>query len=118
MTERLATPIHSRQITSELLFECYGVPSVVYGIDGLFAFSQIPGPSAVGAGAPAAAGTRTGNGHTGKGKAQEGIKDGLVINMGCWSTTIIPVSNGKGRMDRAKRSVPQPIPIPSSYQEP
>lgn len=96
MTERLGTPLHSRSLTSELLFEAYSAPSVVYGIDGLFGFhhrlcsGSIPGqikwPDL---------------------KKMEKMpeKDGLVISMGHWSTTVIPVLGGKGLMDRAKRSV-------------
>lgn len=36
MTEGILTPDSMRQKTSELLFECYGVPSVCFGVDSLF----------------------------------------------------------------------------------
>ncbi|XP_014001045.1 actin-related protein 5 [Salmo salar] len=36
LTEAPCNPLHSRQMMSELLFECYRVPHVSYGIDGLY----------------------------------------------------------------------------------
>lgn len=60
---------------SELLFEGYGVPSVTYGVDSLFAFSRT------------------------------GLKDGLAVGMGHQSTTLIPVVNGRGVLSSARRSV-------------
>ncbi|KAF2068371.1 hypothetical protein CYY_010304 [Polysphondylium violaceum] len=38
LTEPPSNPSYCRKYTSELLFECYNVPSVVYGIDSLFSF--------------------------------------------------------------------------------
>nr|XP_042906536.1 actin-related protein 5 isoform X2 [Parasteatoda tepidariorum] len=38
LTEAVCNPNYSRQLMSELLFECYNVPSVAYGIDSLFSF--------------------------------------------------------------------------------
>eukprot|EP01102_Stenamoeba_stenopodia_P011405 TRINITY_DN3499_c0_g8_i1.p1 TRINITY_DN3499_c0_g8~~TRINITY_DN3499_c0_g8_i1.p1 ORF type:complete len:730 (+),score=220.24 TRINITY_DN3499_c0_g8_i1:113-2302(+) len=38
MTEPVCNPNYSRKMMSELLFECYGVPSVCYGVDGAFSF--------------------------------------------------------------------------------
>ncbi|XP_069608437.1 actin-related protein 5 [Ranitomeya imitator] len=35
-TESPCTPLHVRQMVSELLFECYRVPKVSFGIDGLY----------------------------------------------------------------------------------
>lgn len=60
-------------MTSEMLFELYGAPSVTYGVDSLFAYSR------------------------------QKHADGLAINMGHNSTTIIPVADGKGILSRAKR---------------
>ncbi|XP_068119660.1 LOW QUALITY PROTEIN: actin-related protein 5 [Hyperolius riggenbachi] len=37
-TEAPCTPLHVRQMVSELLFECYHVPKISFGIDGLFSF--------------------------------------------------------------------------------
>ncbi|XP_028842480.1 actin-related protein 5 [Denticeps clupeoides] len=38
LTEAPCNPLHCRQMMSELLFECYGVPHVSYGVDALFSF--------------------------------------------------------------------------------
>ncbi|WOO86060.1 Actin-like protein arp5 [Vanrija pseudolonga] len=73
MTERLANPIFTRAMTSEILFELYGAPEVSYGIDSLFAFSR------------------------------HKKQDGLAINLGHNASTIIPVVDGKGILSRAKR---------------
>ncbi|KAM9342231.1 actin-related protein 5 [Pholidichthys leucotaenia] len=38
LTEAPCNPLHCRQMMSELLFECYRVPYVSYGIDSLYSF--------------------------------------------------------------------------------
>ncbi|MEQ2277333.1 Actin- protein 5 [Xenotaenia resolanae] len=38
MTEAPCNPLHCRQMMSELLFECYRVPFVSYGVDSLYSF--------------------------------------------------------------------------------
>ncbi|CAN9515779.1 unnamed protein product [Ophioblennius macclurei] len=38
LTEAPCNPLHCRQMMSELLFECYQVPFVTYGVDGLYSF--------------------------------------------------------------------------------
>lgn len=38
LTEAPCNPLHCRQMMSELLFECYHVPCVSYGVDGLYSF--------------------------------------------------------------------------------
>ncbi|TTL25876.1 Actin-related protein 5 [Bagarius yarrelli] len=38
VTEAPCNPLHCRQMMSELLFECYGVPRLAYGVDSLFSF--------------------------------------------------------------------------------
>ncbi|WVQ64772.1 uncharacterized protein L199_002940 [Kwoniella botswanensis] len=73
MTERLANPLFSRAMTSELLFELYNAPSVTFGIDSLFAFSR------------------------------QKHQDGLAVSLGHQASTVIPVVNGRGIMSRAKR---------------
>ncbi|WWC58082.1 uncharacterized protein I303_100617 [Kwoniella dejecticola CBS 10117] len=73
MTERLANPLFSRAMTSELLFELYNAPSVTFGIDSLFAFSR------------------------------QKHQDGLAVSLGHQASTVIPILNGKGIMSRAKR---------------
>ena len=65
-----------------MLFELYNVPSITYGIDSLFAFSQ--------------------HDHL----------DGMAISLGHNASTVIPVSNGKGIISRAKRSVDRTISYP------
>ncbi|CAK5279817.1 unnamed protein product [Mycena citricolor] len=75
MTERLCSPMHSRAITSELLFEQYGVPSVAYCVDSIMSFYQNNGPSA----------------------------DGLVLSFNTASTSVIPILSGKGILSHAKR---------------
>ncbi|CAH2292729.1 actin-related 5 [Pelobates cultripes] len=39
-TEAPCTPLHVRQMVAELLFECYRVPKVSFGIDGLYSFNH------------------------------------------------------------------------------
>lgn len=60
---------------SELLFECYNVPSVCYGVDCLFSYY----------------------------KNLNGLKDGLLVSCGYHATHVIPVLHGKILMDKARR---------------
>lgn len=104
MTERLASPLYSRSMTSELLFEAYRAPSVTYGVDSLFAFEGIQARRK-GSLLPlsaAAAGKKKGGAF--KESAGKG-ESGLVINMGHMSTTLVPVLDGTAQMNRAKRCV-------------
>ncbi|KAJ6519177.1 chromatin remodeling complex subunit [Mycena sanguinolenta] len=75
MTERLCSPMHSRSLTSELLFEQYSVPSVAYCVDSIMSFYQNNGPK----------------------------QDGLVLSFNTASTSIIPILYGKGILSHAKR---------------
>ncbi|KAJ7725515.1 hypothetical protein DFH07DRAFT_946209 [Mycena maculata] len=75
MTERLCSPMHSRSLTSELLFEQYSVPSVAYCIDSVMSFYQNNGPAS----------------------------DGLVLSFNTASTSVIPILDGKGILSHAKR---------------
>lgn len=80
MTERLASPLHSRALTSELMFEQYSVPSLAFCIDALMSFYyryQRP-------------------------KVPFDV-DGLAISFNTASTSIIPILNGKGILSHAKR---------------
>lgn len=60
---------------SELLFECYDVPSVLYGIDALFSFYANGGQD----------------------------DSGVVLSAGHNATHIIPTLKGKGLLERTKR---------------
>lgn len=61
---------------SELLFECYQVPSICYGVDSLFSYYK---------------------------NMDGGMRDGLVVSFGYHSTTVIPVLNGSMVVDKARR---------------
>ncbi|KAI0056771.1 actin-like ATPase domain-containing protein [Artomyces pyxidatus] len=76
MTERLASPLHSRALTSELMFELYSVPSLAYAVDAPMSFYHNNGAK------PA---------------------DGLVVSFNTASTSVIPMLAGKGIMSQAKR---------------
>jgi actin-related protein len=67
----------SIQVTSELLFECYGAPSVAYAVDSLLSLSR---------NSPAAS-----------------RRDGLVVSFNTASTSVIPVLDGAGVLSQAKR---------------
>ncbi|XP_036434541.1 actin-related protein 5 [Colossoma macropomum] len=72
LTEAPCNPLHCRQMMSELLFECYGVPQVAYGVDSLFSFY---------------------NNNT-----QHGLKPphtGLVISSGYHCSHVLPFINGR-----------------------
>lgn len=75
MTEKLATIQAQRSQWYQLLFECYGVPQVTFGIDSLFSFYANNSPTST----------------------------GLVINSGNEDTSVIPVINGRGVLSEAKR---------------
>ncbi|CAO1613670.1 unnamed protein product [Sympodiomycopsis kandeliae] len=74
MTEPLCNPGYCRGLTSELLFEAYGVPEVSYGNDSLFAAY-----------------------------ANDVTGDAVIVNGGQTHTTIIPMVGGRGILGNAKR---------------
>ncbi|KAJ3826572.1 chromatin remodeling complex subunit [Lentinula raphanica] len=80
MTERLCSPVHSRALTSELMFELYSVPSLAYCVDGIMSFYQ-----------------------NDQSTEKPFISDGLVVSFNTASTSVIPVLNGKGMLTHAKR---------------
>ncbi|TFK76616.1 actin-like protein Arp5p [Pluteus cervinus] len=80
MSERLCTPLHSRALTSELLFELYSVPSLTYCADGIMSFYQSNAPS-----------------------SSPFRSDGLVVSMNTASTSVVPILDGKGILSHAKR---------------
>ncbi|RDX51426.1 actin-like ATPase domain-containing protein [Lentinus brumalis] len=81
MTERLASPLHSRALTSELMFEQYSVPSLAFCVDSVMSFyhNNLPSPPVPFHG------------------------DGLVVSFNTASTSVIPILDGKGLMSHAKR---------------
>ncbi|KAL0570121.1 Actin-related protein 5, partial [Marasmius crinis-equi] len=81
MTERLCSPLHSRSLTSELMFEQYCVPSLTYCVDGVMSFYQNNLPSS----------------------SEPFTSDGIVISFNTASTSVIPILHGKGLMSHAKR---------------
>ncbi|CDS05618.1 hypothetical protein LRAMOSA08146 [Lichtheimia ramosa] len=80
MTEPVCVPQLSRKQMSELLFEAYNVPSVMYGIDSLFSFYANGGMRDTG-----------------------GDEADLVVSAGHSNTHIIPTLHGKGLLERTKR---------------
>ncbi|KAK4155779.1 actin-like protein arp5 [Chaetomidium leptoderma] len=73
MTETAANFPYSRKTMSEMIFECYGAPSVVYGIDSLFSYRHNQG------------------------------KTGLVVSSSYSATHLIPVYNSKAMLSQAIR---------------
>ncbi|KAF2761207.1 actin-like ATPase domain-containing protein [Pseudovirgaria hyperparasitica] len=73
LTEPVANLAYSRKTMSEILFECYGAPSVAYGIDSLFSYNYNNG------------------------------KHGLVVSSSYTSTHLIPVVNSKPLLSHATR---------------
>eukprot|EP00079_Xenopus_tropicalis_P031026 XP_017944797.1 PREDICTED: actin-related protein 5 isoform X3 [Xenopus tropicalis] len=76
-TEAPCTPLHVRQMVSELLFECYRVPKVSFGIDGLYSFY-----------------------HNNKDLSPA---SGLVVSSGYHCTHILPVLRGRLDAKNCKR---------------
>ncbi|BFZ57277.1 Actin-related protein 5 [Savitreella phatthalungensis] len=74
MTETVSNLPGSRKAMTELLFECYGVPSLAYGIDALFSYHH-----------------------------NKGGREGLVVSAGHQATHLIPVVDGKAVMPACKR---------------
>ncbi|KAG4304836.1 hypothetical protein PORY_001889 [Pneumocystis oryctolagi] len=73
MTEPVCNPSYNRGVMSELLFECYSVPSLCYGIDSLFSFYY------------------------------NGGIDGIVVSVGNNATHVIPVLKGCCSLSASKR---------------
>ncbi|XP_045151438.1 actin-related protein 5 [Echinops telfairi] len=77
LTEAVCNPLYSRQMMSELLFECYGIPKVAYGIDGLFSFYH--------------------------NKPKNLSSHGLIISSGYQCTHILPILEGRLDAKNCKR---------------
>ncbi|KAH7328119.1 putative chromatin remodeling complex subunit [Stachybotrys elegans] len=73
MTEAVANLPYSRKSMTEIIFECYGAPSLAYGIDSLFSYRHNKGTT------------------------------GLVMSSSYTSTHIIPVYNSKALLSQAAR---------------
>ncbi|KAM7326968.1 hypothetical protein ACRRTK_013335 [Alexandromys fortis] len=77
LTEAVCNPLYSRQMMSELLFECYRIPKVAYGIDSLFSFyHNMP---------------------------KNALSNGLIISSGYQCTHILPVLEGRLDAKNCKR---------------
>ncbi|XP_017524504.3 actin-related protein 5 isoform X1 [Manis javanica] len=77
LTEAVCNPLYSRQMMSELLFECYRIPKVAYGIDSLFSFYH--------------------------NRPKNMISSGLIISSGYQCTHILPVLEGRLDAKNCKR---------------
>ncbi|VDC01788.1 unnamed protein product [Peniophora sp. CBMAI 1063] len=82
LSERLCSPLYSRALTSELLFELYGAPSVLYAVDAPMSLyhNHLP-PTPI---APFS-------------------MNALVVSFNTASTSVIPVVSGRGIMSAARR---------------
>ncbi|KAJ2709258.1 Nuclear actin-protein involved in chromatin remodeling [Coemansia spiralis] len=76
MTEAVCTPYTSRRNMSELLFECYNVPSVVYGIDSVWSYYKNMGSFAT---------------------------DGLIVASGAAASHVIPIYDARAHTEHCKR---------------
>ncbi|KAH9503315.1 Nuclear actin-protein involved in chromatin remodeling [Bulinus truncatus] len=77
LTEAVCNPNYTRQLMSELLFECYHVPQVAYGVDSLFSlYYNHPSPESA---------------------------DALVVDCGYQATHILPVVGGKIYPEQCRR---------------
>ncbi|XP_049532585.1 actin-related protein 5 [Anopheles darlingi] len=74
LTECLFNPNYCRSLMSELLFECYDVPGIAYGVDGLFSFYSNQRP-----------------------------KNGLIVATGYHTTHVIPVMAGRMVVENVRR---------------
>ena len=78
MTEAMCNPNYCRGLTSELLFECYKVPAICYGVDSLFSYHY---------------------------NAEQNGKPriGLIVDASSSSTHIIPVVNDHWNIENTRR---------------
>ncbi|XP_063984211.1 actin-related protein 5 [Diachasmimorpha longicaudata] len=74
LTEAFLNPNYSRNLMTELLFECYNIPSLAYGVDCLFSYRHNNCPP-----------------------------DGLIVSLGYHTTQIIPVLDGRVDSKNARR---------------
>ncbi|XP_035892239.1 actin-related protein 5 [Anopheles stephensi] len=74
ITECLFNPNYCRSLMSELLFECYDIPGLSYGVDSLFSYYS-----------------------------NQRAKNGLIIATGYHTTHVIPVMNGRIVVENVRR---------------
>ncbi|KAJ6661077.1 hypothetical protein lerEdw1_016878 [Lerista edwardsae] len=77
ITEAVCNPLYSRQMMSELLFECYQVPKVSYGVDSLYSFYH--------------------------NRRQGWPCNGLIVSSGYQCTHILPILDGRLDARNCKR---------------
>ncbi|KAI0238364.1 Actin-related protein 5 [Lamellibrachia satsuma] len=77
LTEPLCNPNYCRQQMSELLFECYHVPSVLFGIDAMFSLQDS--------------------------QSDKASLDSLVVSCGYHTTHVMPILGGRLQADRSRR---------------
>nr|XP_022915377.1 actin-related protein 5 [Onthophagus taurus] len=76
ITEAFLNPNSQRQLMSELLFECYDVPGIVYGVDALYAYQCSQKPQK---------------------------ENALIINMGYHTIHVIPILNNTTIFEHTRR---------------
>ncbi|KAL1396053.1 hypothetical protein pipiens_010793 [Culex pipiens pipiens] len=76
LTECVTNPNYSRMLMAELMFECYGIPGLSYGVDSLFSYGL-----------------------------NSGVGSGLVVSCGYHATHVIPILNGRMVPDKLKYPV-------------
>lgn len=72
LTEAPCNPLHCRQMMSELLFECYGVPHVSYGVDSLYSFFRSDAQ-----------------------RGEQPPQTGVILSSGYSCSHVLPVVNGR-----------------------
>ena len=75
LTETLGQPNAARHLSSQLMFELYGVPQLAYGLDCLHSLRTNQGPAAT----------------------------ALVVSLGHQTVHIVPVIKGQARLEHARR---------------
>jgi actin-related protein 5 len=110
ITEPVCTPNYVRAHVTNLLFQCYGVPAICYGVDSLFAWHHNASPAS-------STSTRTlsietkdskntissNSSNDSNGHGVGPVRDGLVIASGSHATHIYPVLDGRPLFDHARR---------------
>lgn len=85
MTEPFLNPNYCRGLMSELLFECYNIPTVAYCVDGLASYYNNQESS------------------TDPALVSPILNDGLLLHVGHHTTHVIPVLDGQADAGRSRR---------------